>query len=90
MIYILVTIRDRKVAAFQPLHCVRAEGEAIRNFQDAVNDPNNRQLNNHADDFELYRVGTLDDQNGEITAEAPKMLANGSQMKINQGITITR
>lgn len=84
MKYLLVTIKDQAVDAFQPIASVRAEGEAIRSFQDALNNPQNAQLHAHPDDFNLYLVGYFDDQTGAIEPLAtPKQLALGKQLKIN-------
>ena len=81
MNFILIAIKDTAVDAFQPgLHVVRARGEAMRNFSDAVNDQNNKQLNHHAEDFELWILGELDDQTGVITSK-PERLARGQDVK---------
>lgn len=85
MKYLIMTIKDRAVEAYQPIACTRAEGEAIRGFQDAINNPQNGILYNHPDDYDLYLLGTFDDETGEITAHAPQKLADGKQMKITQG-----
>lgn len=82
---ILVSIKDRKVQAFHAPSTVRAIGEATRNFQDAVNDPKNGQLYNHPEDFELYRLGTYDDQTGQIAPETPKLIAGGDELQTNKG-----
>lgn len=46
-------------------------GEAIRGFGDAVNDPKMGDLNKHPKDFILYEVGTFDDNSGELTSIVP-------------------
>lgn len=77
MIYLLVSIRDRAIEAFQPIGNVRAEGEAIRVFMDMVADKNTPQ-GKHPDDYDIYLVGYFDDQNGHIELEQPpKKLADG-------------
>lgn len=85
---ILVAVKDNALQAYQSVFNVRAEGEAIRNFQDALNDPNGR-LQKHADDYDLYVLGTWDDTTGKITPEEPRQIARGKQLLINQGISIT-
>lgn len=81
MNFYIVGIKDNAVENFQPgLHVVRAKGEAMRNFTDAVNDPNNKQLSNHAEDFELWILGELDDTTGIITSK-PERLARGQDVK---------
>lgn len=82
MIYILCTIHDRSVNAYVNLHCVRAEGQAIRQFMDAMNDPQAGSMHKHPDDYDLYRVGTYDDETGQCTAEPLKKIADGKQLAI--------
>lgn len=78
---LLIAIKDNAVDAYQPgVHVVRARGEALRNFADAINDPNNKQLHNHASDFDLYILGELDDQTGIIESK-PERLARGTDVK---------
>lgn len=80
MKYLLVSIRDRAIDAFQPIFNVRAPGEAIRAFQDALNKPDN-PMNAHADDYDLYSLGTFDDDTGQITIHAkPEQIAIGKQL----------
>lgn len=80
MKYILCSIKDRSVNAFQPVYTVRAEGEAIRNFMDAIADQQSGALHKHPDDFDLYAVGTFDDATGEITPHTPKQIGDGKQL----------
>lgn len=84
MIYLLASIHDRSVDAFQPIACVRAKGEAIRHFQDAVNnDQQPGPLYKHPDDFDLYIIGTFDDTDGSIKPQKPEKIADGKQLKIH-------
>lgn len=82
MIFILVSIRDRAVEAFQPVGCSRSEGEAIRGFQDIINNPQNQLIYNHPDDYDLYTLGHFDDHTGAIETHAPKKIADGKQLKM--------
>lgn len=83
MRYILVSIKDRAIDAYQPTASVRAEGEAIRSFQDAINNQQNAQLHAHPDDFDLYVVGYFDDQTGHIEPlDQPKQIAIGKQLAV--------
>lgn len=81
MILILISIKDRAIQAFQPPFAVRAKGEAMRNFMDAVNDPNNKQLHAHPEDYELYIVGYFDDNTGQITTIDPTLLTVGNELQ---------
>ena len=81
MKYVLVAIKDNAIEAFQPINSVRARGEAMRAFQDAINDPNNKQLNAHPEDFDLYHVGDFDDQTGTLLAITPERIMRGTDAK---------
>lgn len=81
MQFILVSIKDRAVEAFQPITCVRAEGEAIRAFIDALANPQNKTLHSHPDDYDLYVLGYMDDSTGLIERlDQPKKIADGKQL----------
>jgi hypothetical protein len=81
--YLLIAVKDKALEAFMPVHCARAQGEAMRNFQDAINDPQNKQLYAHPDDFDLYVIGEMDDTTGKILCpDAPYVLVAGAQAKV--------
>lgn len=82
MIYIACAILDRSVNAYINLHCVRAEGQAIRQFMDAIANKDSGMMHSHPDDYDLYRVGTYNDDNGELTPEPKKKLADGKQLSM--------
>lgn len=82
MKYVLVAIKDNGADYFQPIAQVRARGEAMRSFTDAVNNPQNQQIHQHPADFDLYLVGYFDDQLGQLEALAtPERLARGIDVK---------
>lgn len=81
MNYLLISLKDRAIEAFQPIANVRAEGEAMRVFRDLINNPQSPQ-HNHAADYDLYIVGHFDDQNGKIDPIfPPRKIADGKTMK---------
>lgn len=82
MIYILCVVHDRSIDGYINLHCVRAEGQAIRQFQDAINDPQAGSIHKHPDDYDLYRVGTYSDDDGSIITEPKRKLADGKQLSL--------
>lgn len=83
MNYILCVIHDRSINAYINLHCVRAEGQAIRQFQDAINDQaTGGGIHKHPDDYDLYRVGVYCDDDGSIQVEKPTKLADGKQLAL--------
>lgn len=84
MIRIICAVKDRAADAFgQPLF-VPSVGLAIRSFSDEVNrsDPEN-QMFNHSDDFDLFEIGSYDDNTGIIECHAqPKLLTLGKSVKV--------
>jgi len=83
MKYILCVVHDRSINAYINLHCVRAEGQAIRQFQDAINDPQAGSLHKHPDDYDLYKIGEYIDDDGTIELLPHKQkIADGKQMSI--------
>ena len=63
---ILVALYDRATEAHAPVMTVHTKGEALRSFREAVND-NQTPIHRNPTDFELWQVGTYDDQSGQIT-----------------------
>jgi len=80
----LCTVKDRQADAYGRPMFVPALGVAIRSFSDEVNrqDADN-QLYNHPDDFDLYELGTFDDNTGLFSLhDQPKLVSLGKQVKI--------
>lgn len=59
-------IRDAKLEAFLPVFFVRAKGEAMRHFIDAVADPKS-PFHKHEGDYALYHVMEFDDVSGRVS-----------------------
>lgn len=76
----IIALKDNATESFQNLHAVRAPGQATRDFADAVNDPQNKQLHQHPEDFELWSLGELNEETGEIKNE-PRRLMRGIDAK---------
>lgn len=85
----IIAVKDNAMQTFQHIATVRAKGEALRNFKDLINNPSNAQLHQHADDFDLYELGTFNDETGEITAKTPELLMRGKDVKAMAGINMT-
>ena len=49
---------------------------AVRNFSNMCRNPESA-IGTSPEDYTLFRVGTWNDANGEITPEAPQKLVNG-------------
>lgn len=55
-------VYDKKAAAFGTPFFMSQNGEAIRMFDDLVNDTRSR-VNKHPEDYELWNVGQWQDEN---------------------------
>ncbi|WNK14126.1 MAG: nonstructural protein [Microvirus sp.] len=84
MFQIICSVKDRAADAFGRPLFVPSVGLALRSFTDEVNrDAPDNQMFSHSDDFDLYELGTFDDNTGIITCHAsPKQLALGKQVKV--------
>lgn len=80
MTLILFTIRDIKAATFAAPFTAPTRGMALRMFADHVNDPQSMP-HKHPEDFELYELGTYNDQDGAISAATPKQLGTATEYK---------
>jgi len=62
-----------------------SEGSAIRGFSDEVNRPSESVISQHPNDFQLFHVGTFDDESCVISLNsAPRLMISGAQIKVNQ------
>lgn len=79
----VVVLYDNVANAYKDPFYPPTRGVALREFQDAVNNPQNAQLHNHASDFDLYVIGTWDEQTGKLVCfDIPEKLANCSSLKL--------
>lgn len=63
--HIIVAVRDRQITAFLRPFTAQSRGQAIRSFRDEVN-RDGSELNSHPEDYELYELGTFDEQTGNL------------------------
>lgn len=80
---IVCSIKDRAADAFGRPFYVPAVGVAIRSFQDEVNRAaDDSQIYQHPDDFDLFELGTFNDDSGLFELfDTPKLLMLGKQAK---------
>lgn len=76
----MAAIRDRSIDAYRSVQPFRAVGEAIRYFQDAIQNPQSGAMHQHPDDFDLYLVGTFDDNTGQLQPQQPVKIADGKNL----------
>lgn len=82
MLLSVVVIRDSAADAFMRPFYVVSEGQAIRSFQDEVNRKSDDNImNSHPEDFELFLLGSFDDNDGSFSLlKSPKSLATAKNL----------
>lgn len=79
-------VYDSKAEAFMQPFFMNSTGEAVRSWQDVVNDPKT-QFNKHPADFTLFELGEYDDSSGSIAMHNAKIpLGTALEHKIEQNI----
>ena len=74
----MYSIHDSKGGFYSNPFYARQNGEAIRSFMNAVDDPSpNNLMHRHPADYSLFEIGSFDDLTGVITPIDPKHLCNG-------------
>lgn len=76
MLYRVVAIRDRAADLFSVPSFVVSTGAAVRSFSDSVNAPDSA-IHAHPEDYDLYELGTFDDNTGTFTTDQPRQIAVG-------------
>jgi hypothetical protein len=84
---VIVSIMDTAAGAYGRPAFVASEGVAVRQFQDEVNRASeDNQLYKHPDDFQLYYLGTFDDNSGTMDLlGSPKLIARAKDIMIRDG-----
>ena len=91
MQFYIYSVRDRAIDTYGRPVFFAAVGAAVRAFQDEVNRANpDNTMHTHPEDYDLYEIGTFDDQTGIITPhQQPRQVAIGKQMTKSSGINMT-
>jgi hypothetical protein len=71
-------VYDVKAGYYATPFMLRSQGEALRGFQNECNNPQS-MLNSHPADFELFQLGTFDQDSGGIEPMTPFSLGTGQQ-----------
>lgn len=80
----IISVRDNVANIFGTPNFVQSKGSAIRAFSDEVNRPDeNNAFYKHPSDFELFFLGTYDDEQAifELLAR-PESLSTAAQLVI--------
>jgi hypothetical protein len=88
MLQFVVSVKDRAADVFNRPFFVPHRNVAVRDFTDEVNRsaPDNA-LNKHPDDFDLYILGTFDDNSGVFVMEdIPTVLVRAKDVLISNAV----
>jgi len=69
---------DRKAEVFARPFCERSTTSAMRAFSAAVQHPESGALHEYPEDFDLYLIGTFDDDDGSIEVNGLHLIANAA------------
>lgn len=69
----IVAVRDLATETFGRPFSVHHPRQAIRSFTDEVNNPES-EVGRHAEDYELFQLGTFDDATGELTSDITRLV----------------
>jgi len=83
---IIIAVKDRAADLYGKPFYVRTRAEAIRSFTDEVNNKQS-QINQHPEDYDLYEIGTFDEDSGElqgITGGGPITIVRAQDLVHNE------
>lgn len=67
---LIFSVFDKKAVAYLAPFYFPQKGQAIRAFEDSINDPQST-FNKHPEDYALFELGQFDDTSGVITSKNP-------------------
>lgn len=79
---VAVAVKDLAVGAFMRPFFVQSRGVANRSFADEVNNAES-PMNKHPEDYELYELGSFDEESGRLAEHedgAPVLLSRGKDV----------
>lgn len=86
MVLKMFSIRDTKAEIFNPPFYKNTHGEAERDFTSVVNDEKSMPFK-YPEDYDLYYLGTYDDQTGKIESQpTPEHVLKAVQLKRNSQV----
>lgn len=84
MKYSVLSVKDRAIDAFNRPMFVPTVGVAIRSFTDECNKKDS-ELNAHPEDYDLYEIGSWDDQNAVYTPlESPRVVSRAQDIVVKE------
>lgn len=84
--YVVVSVRDRAADVYAVPNFMQSNGVAVRSFTDAVNTEDaNSSLWKHPEDFDMYVLGTFDDEEGTFDLlDRPRQIAIGKDVAVRK------
>lgn len=83
MILEVFAVKDRALNAHMRPWFAQTIGQALRMFQDEINNTQG-EMHKHPDDYDLWHLGSWNDENGNFTNVENKQIALGKQCKTNE------
>lgn len=80
MIMQVFAVKDRALEAHMRPWFAFTTGQAIRMFSDEVNNPTS-DMHKHPDDYDLWHLGSWNDENANFTNVKNEQIAMGKQVK---------
>lgn len=71
-------VQDAKSGMFNAPIFLLSDGEALRAFMDACREGSDSLLSKYPEDFNLFFIGTYDENEGILKGEVPFHLGNGA------------
>lgn len=76
----IFAIKDHALDAYMRPWYAQTIGQAIRMFQDEINNPQG-EMHKHADDYDLYHLGEWNEETAEFQNNGtPKQVARGKEL----------
>ena len=79
MIHKIFTVFDQKAKAYLPPFFMHQEGMSVRTFKDCVQS-SDHQFGKNPEDYQLFSLGTFDDENGKIEQKSPDLVVSAVQL----------
>lgn len=76
----IFSVRDIAADVYSNPFTSQNQLTATRDFAHACSDPNS-SLSKNPEDFQLYQLGTFDDELGVLEGHQPKLVANATQFQ---------
>lgn len=84
----LYSVFDSKLVQFSAPFSHLTDDSALRWFGDQVNDPQSGGWNKHPEDYNLFFIGEIVADTGELIPSHPRNLVTASALKVSQTPTI--